>query len=141
MKVRHFHTKMPCKKPMLRKLNGKYKIDLSQRMDFCHWLLYFSKNLIWLWEPLINNWCNVPIAQIHIHIFCKRFNSIWGCVFPVSILKFCLYYMLILPFLLAFAHFKRDTKKGIKLDSLRFFLDILRHKSVLFFLYSFYWKI
>ena len=29
-------------------------MDLSQRTDFCHWLLHFIENLIWVQEPLIN---------------------------------------------------------------------------------------
>ena len=28
------------------KLNGEYEMDVSQRMDFCHWLLHFFENLI-----------------------------------------------------------------------------------------------
>ena len=28
------NAKMPCQKPMLRQ-NGEYKMDLSQRMEFC----------------------------------------------------------------------------------------------------------
>ena len=43
-------------------------MDLSQRTDFCHWLLHFIENLIWVQEPLINSWLNVPIAQIYIFI-------------------------------------------------------------------------
>ena len=28
------------------KLNGECKMDLSQRMDFCHWLVYLFENLL-----------------------------------------------------------------------------------------------
>ena len=32
-----FHIKLPCKMPMLKdKMNGKHKMDLSQRMFFRH---------------------------------------------------------------------------------------------------------
>ena len=43
-------------------------MDLSQRTDLCHRLLHFIENLIWVQEPLINSWLNVPIAQIYIFI-------------------------------------------------------------------------
>ena len=42
-----------------------YKMDLSQRMGFCHWLLQFFENLIWVYKPLIYSCC---------HTFCKRFS-------------------------------------------------------------------
>ena len=36
----------PVKSQYLDKLNGEYEMDLSQRMDICHRLLYFFENLI-----------------------------------------------------------------------------------------------
>ena len=50
----HFHTKLPYQKPMYG--NGKYKIDLSQRTEFCQ-------------EPLIKSWFDVSTTQIPIFIF------------------------------------------------------------------------
>ena len=41
------------------KLNREYKMGLSQRMDFCHWLVYLFENLLRVWKPLINS-LNIP---------------------------------------------------------------------------------
>ena len=38
-------------------------MDLSKRTDF----FVFFDDLIWVEEPLINSWFNVPIAQIYIY--------------------------------------------------------------------------
>ena len=38
-------------------------MDLSKRTDF----FGFFDDLIWVEEPLINSWFNVPIAQIYIY--------------------------------------------------------------------------
>ena len=47
LKVHYFHRELPCENPTLRKsyvqTNDKYKMDESQRTDFCHWLLHFFK--------------------------------------------------------------------------------------------------
>ena len=43
-------------------------MDLSQRMDFCHWILHFSKNISRVYESLKNGWFNMPITQIYIFI-------------------------------------------------------------------------
>ena len=44
---------------------------------FCFSLRTFFKDLIWC--------TNYPI--VHIHTFRKRWSFIWGCFFPVSIIK------------------------------------------------------
>ena len=41
-------------------------MDLSQRIDFWHWLRFFE-NLIWVEEPLANSWFTVPIPQVNIY--------------------------------------------------------------------------
>ena len=47
-------------------INGEYKMDLSQRIDFWHWLRFFE-NLIWVEEPLTNSWFTVSIPQVYIY--------------------------------------------------------------------------
>ena len=84
----HFHTKLPYQKPMLRQIewwvqNGpitKNGILLVTTLFF--WKFDFS-----LWTSYkVLLWCtNHPNA--HIRTFCKRWNFILRCFFPLSILN------------------------------------------------------
>ena len=56
-------------------------MDPSQRMYFCHWLLHFFENLIWVQEPLINNWFNVPITQIYTFLLFLSVSVLFEGVF------------------------------------------------------------
>ena len=88
LKTHHFHTKQPYQKPMLRQIewwvqngpmiqNGVFPVSTLFFWKFCFSLRTSSKELIWC--------SNEPNA--HIRTFCKHWNFIWQCFFPVSILK------------------------------------------------------
>ena len=58
----------------------EYKMDLSQRMEFCHWLRHFLSVRI--------SWGISKITQICIFILSvSAAVYIWGCNFPVIILN------------------------------------------------------
>ena len=88
LKTHHFHTKVPCQKPMLRQIEWwlqnepitKNRVLPVTTLFF--WKFSFSlktsyKNLIWCTNNL----------NTHICTFCKRWSFIWRCSFPVSILN------------------------------------------------------
>ena len=88
LKTQYFHAKLPCQKPMLRQIEwGVQDGPITLNGDFpvtilVFWKLSFSlrpshKELIWS--------TNYP--DVHIHTSWKRSSFIWGCFFPVSILK------------------------------------------------------
>ena len=88
LKAQCFHTKLPYQKPMLREIewevhnglitnDGVFLITTLLFWEFCFRVKITSKELIWC--------TNYP--NIHIHTFRKRWSFIWGCFFPVSILK------------------------------------------------------
>ena len=58
-------------------------MDLSQKIYFCPWLLNFFENLIWVYEPLINSWFNVPIAQIFIFILFVSASVLFEGIFSL----------------------------------------------------------
>ena len=63
-------------------------MDLSQRTEFCQQLLYFFENFVFVWEPRKRSWSDVPTIQTSIFkLFESVWSFIWGCFFPVSILK------------------------------------------------------
>ena len=70
LKTHHFRTKLPYQKPML------------PVTTLFFWKLFFS--LRTSYKELI--WCiNDPNANIR--VFCKSWNFIWRCFFPLSIVK------------------------------------------------------
>ena len=88
MKAHHFHTQLPYQKPMLRQTewwvqNGPItKNGVLPETPLFFWKFSFSlrtcyRELIW--------YTNNP--NTHIPTFCKRWDFIWRCFFPVSILK------------------------------------------------------
>ena len=86
LKTHHFHTKPPYQKPMLGQIewwlqNGPItKNGVSPVIffwKFCFSLRTFYKELI----------CCNNNPNAHIWTFCKHWNFIWRCFFPVSILK------------------------------------------------------
>ena len=88
LKTRFFYTKLPCQKPMLRRIewwvqNGALIKNVILQVttlffrNFCFILRTSCKELIWC--------TNYP--NIHFCTFCKRWSFIWQCFFPVSILK------------------------------------------------------
>ena len=60
-------------------------MDLLQRMYFFHWLLHFFENLIWVQEPLINSWFNIPIAQIYTFILFLSASVLFEGVFSLRV--------------------------------------------------------
>ena len=56
---KHTSGRLLLKSQCSDKLSREYKMDLSQRMDFCHWLVYLFENLLRVWKPLINS-LNIP---------------------------------------------------------------------------------
>ena len=88
LKTHHFHTKLSCQKPMLRQIewgvqNGPTtKNGVLPVTALFFWKFYFSLRTFFKVFILCPNYTNV-----HIHTFHKRWSFIWGCVFPVSILK------------------------------------------------------
>ena len=60
-------------------------MDLSKRTDFFHGLLHFFENLVWLWEPLINSWFNVPISQMYIFILFVSVSVLFDGVFSLLV--------------------------------------------------------
>ena len=88
LKTQHFHTKLPCQKPMLRQIkreikkwpitkNGVSPATTLFFWKFCFSLRTFYKELIWC-----TNYLNV-----YIQTFYKRWSFIWGCFFHVGIFK------------------------------------------------------
>ena len=53
------------------------------------WKFYFSLRASY--KELI--WCT-KYQNVDIHTFCKRWSSIWGCFFPVNILKTWFYFLI-----------------------------------------------
>ena len=87
-KTQHFHRKLPCQKLMLRQIewgvqNGPFpKNGVLPITNLLFWKFYFSIKASY--RELI--WCtNYP--NVHIHTVCNRRSFVWGCFFPVSILK------------------------------------------------------
>ena len=88
MKTRHFHTKLPHEKPLLRQIerwvqngpiakNGVLPVTTLFFQKFCFSLRTSYKELIWC--------TNYPNA--HIHTFRKHWSFVWQSFFPVSNLK------------------------------------------------------
>ena len=60
-------------------------MDLSQRTQFCHSLLHVFENLTSVQEPLINNWFDTAISQMHIFIFLVSTWVLFGGVFSLRV--------------------------------------------------------
>ena len=58
--------------------NGILSVTTLFFKKFCFSLTTSYKELIWC----------TKYQNVDIHIFCKRWSFIWGCFFPVSILKY-----------------------------------------------------
>ena len=96
-----FYTKLPFQKPTIRQkerwvqnrsITNK---DILSVTNLCFWKFCYSIRTSY--KELI--WCTSYI-NIHIHTFCKRWSLIWGCFFPVSILKLWIHSILnLLPLL------------------------------------------
>ena len=86
MKTQDFHTNLVSQKPMLIQTEWWVQNGPVIWTEFCQQLLHFFENLVLVLETLIKSWY-VDYPRIHINTFCKRWTFIWGCCFPVSILK------------------------------------------------------
>ena len=82
--MHHFHTKLPCQKPILRQTewvvqnglvtkNRVLSVNTSFFWKSCFSIRILYKELIW--------YTNYPNA--HIHTFCKCWSFIWGHLFSV----------------------------------------------------------
>ena len=80
LKAHHFHTKLSCQKPMLRHIEWGVQ---NRRFASSLFFRKFCFNFITSYEELI--WC-INTTQVP-NAFRKRQSFIWGCFFPVSILK------------------------------------------------------
>ena len=56
-------------------------MDLSQRTEFCQWLLYLSGNFISVEEPLIKSWFVVPTTQMPIFVLFVSAGVLFDGVF------------------------------------------------------------
>ena len=83
LKMHHFHTKLPCQKPMLRQIEWWVHNELITKngvlplTTLFFWKFYFSlstscKELIWYTSD----------PDVHISSFCKRWSFIWPVLFP-----------------------------------------------------------
>ena len=115
-------------------------MDLSQRIEFCHWLLHFFENSIWIWEPLINSWFNVPIAQIYTFMLfrstavsCRSIFSLWVSLIRKNSVAHMHHLAVYLKEGLTFA---RDESLENSQDSYSWFRLPLRHSLSYFFFFS-----
>ena len=90
--TKNFHTKLACQKPMLRQIewrvqNGPItKKGVLPATTLFFWKFCFSLKT-WYKELI---WCtNHP--NVHIQIFQRRWNFIWGCFLPMNILEYVVY--------------------------------------------------
>ena len=114
-------------------------MDLSQRIDFCHWLLHFFENSIWIWEPLISSWFNVPIAQIYTFmlfrstaVLCRSIFSLWVSLIRKNSVAHMHHLAVYLKEGLTFA---RDESLENSKDSYSWFRLPLRHSLSYFFFF------
>ena len=83
-----FLYKLPYQKPILTQIEwGVQNGPITKNRVLAVTTLFFWKlcfSFQHSWKDLIG--CsNHP--NVHIHFFCKRWSCVWGCFFPVSILK------------------------------------------------------
>ena len=69
LKTQHFHTKLPCQKPMLRQI--EYGVQNGRIAKLLTNFFIFLENLVSVKEPL-KSWFDVPITQMPIFIFFVR---------------------------------------------------------------------
>ena len=72
---------VPVKSRCLEKLNRPDKIDISQRTEFFHWLLYFFK----IWFEYKNSRFNAPITKISIFLLHVSIWVLFESVFSLPI--------------------------------------------------------
>ena len=75
LKAQHFHTKLPCQKPILRQIEWEVQNGPITKNGVLPATTFFLK------KKCINN------PNAHIPTFCKRWSFILRCFFLVSILK------------------------------------------------------
>ena len=86
----HFHTNLLFQKPLLMVNANRMAISRwtyhKERSFASNYFIFqkFCSSLRTLYNELI--WCTNHV-NIHIQTFRTRWNFIWGCFFPVSILK------------------------------------------------------
>ena len=87
LKTHHFHTKLPCQKPMLRQIkcwlqNGPIKKNVVLPLTT---LLF--ENFVSVRTSFKELICCTNNPNTHICTLCKRWSFIWRSFFPVSICK------------------------------------------------------
>ena len=74
LKAEHFHTKLPCQKPMLRQIECGVQNGLSQRTGFSLDTTLFLWTFVWVIGLFVKNWFDVPTTQMSLFIhnqFCR----------------------------------------------------------------------
>ena len=87
LKTSHFHTKLPCQKPMLRQIKWWLQNGPIIKNGVLPVTTLFFENFVSVRTSFNELICCTNNPKTHICTFWKRWSFIWRSFFPVSILE------------------------------------------------------